>query len=249
VSGAPGFGGFADRGASPVWTPTQIPQLTKWLSWAGATSSGTFSLPDKLGGAAATQASAGLKPVINRTANGIAYGTFSNSLLALPLSPAINDNLLFGVAFWLRLANLSGVKTLMSVQSVPGGASANKLLVDTFGASLEARAQAVDRRALLTSMSLDTNWRFCYTGIDCSKPSEPAQVIMGLDGVFGTVAFSSDTAWPASLGTPTGNMFIGATLVDGTGSPLFADVGDVYHFSGQVSASDFGRLKNFDRPL
>lgn len=241
-----GGAALAASGAGP-FDPRQLPALTAWLNWARATDSGTLSVPDLMGGSAATQSTGGLKPTISTTTNGVVIATFSSNVLALPLSAAVNGNTKFGIAFWVKLSGVVGVQTFISTQNVAGGASADKLLCNTFGATLEARAQSVDRRAGITA--LDTNWRFCYIGIDCSKGTEATQVIEALDGLLGTVGFSSDTAWPASLGTPTGNMLIGSTTSAGTASPLLGSIGDIYFFSDQLSAADIGRLMNFNRPL
>jgi hypothetical protein len=235
------------RRRNATFSPLDLPELTAWLSWANATDTGTLSVPDLKGGSPAIQATAARKPTLATADNGVPIGTFVDDLLALPLSAAINDNLKFGMAFWVKLANVSGLKTFCSIQTTAGGASANKLLVNTFGASFEARAQAVDRRAQVTA--LDTNWRFCYLGIDCSKGTEPAQVVMSLDGNHpGTVAFSSDTAWPASLGTPTGNMLIGGSTLT-PASPLVGSIGDIYFFLDQLSAASVARLMQFNRPF
>lgn len=225
--------------------PTQLPELTAWLSWADATDTGTLSVPDLMGGSPATQSSGALKPAISEV-NGMSVGTFSASVLSLPLSAAVNDDIKFGVAFWIKLDNVSGTKTILTVQSTAGGASANKLLLLQIGNVQQVRAMNVDRRAQISP--LDTNWRFCYIGIDCGKVGEPAQVLMSLDGVAQSVFFSSDTAWPSSLGTPTGNMLIGAGTAAG-GSPLVASVGDIYFLGDQISAGDQGRLMNFKRPF
>lgn len=236
----------AASGAGP-FDPRQLPALSAWLNWATASDSGTLSVPDLMGGSPATQSTGGLKPVISATTNGVTVAAFNSSVLSLPLSAAINNNTKFGVAFWVKLSGVVGVQTFLSVQNVAGGASADKLLCNTFGATLETRAQSVDRRAGITS--LDTNWRFCYIGIDCSKGTEATQVIEALDGLLGTVTFSSDTAWPASLGTPTGNMLIGSTLTTGLGSPLVGSIGDIYFFLDQLTSAEIGRLMNFNRPL
>ena len=224
----------------------QIPQLTGWFSWANATDTGTLSVPNLQGGSPATQSSAGLKPALSAP-NGVRIGTFAASVLVLPLTAAVNDNVKFGIAFWMKLANVTGTKTVLSVQNVAGGASADKMLFLAVGNIMQVRATAVDRRAQATN-AVDTNARFIYLGIDCSKGTEATQVLLSIDGVAESVFFSSDTAWPATLGTPTGNMFIGASTAAGA-SPVVADIGDIYFFSDQLSAADQGRLMNFNRPF
>lgn len=237
----------AANGAAP-FDPRQLPALTAWINWAGATDSGTLSVPDLMGGSPATQSTGALKPTLATADNGIRIGTFSAHVLALPLSAAINGDTKFGIAFWVKLADVSGLKTISSIQNNAGGASANKLLINTFGAAPQARAVAVDRRATPSTASIDTNWRFCYIGIDCGQATEATQVLMSIDGLLVTVSFINDTAWPASLGTPTGNMLLGANS-SAAASPLVGSIGDIYFFSDQLTAADIGRLMNFNRPL
>ena len=224
----------------------QLPQLTAWLSWAGATDTGTLSVPDLMGGSPATQSNGALKPTISTTANGIQVGTFSSSVLFLPLSAAINGNTQFGIEFWIKLANISGTKTVATIRNVAGGASADKLALFIIGGVLQTRALAVDRRA--QAGGLDTNWRHCYVGIDCGQANEPTQVLLALDGVLQSAFFSSDTAWPATLGTPTGNMYVGANDAAASG-PLVADISDIRFYSGQLSAAEISLLMGFRRPL
>jgi len=233
---------------SPMFNPRELPALTAWLNWGSATDNGTLSVPDLMGGSPATQSTGALKPTRGLADNGVPIGTFSAHVLSLPLSAAINGDIKFGIAFWLKVADVVGLKTISSIQNNAGGASANKLLINTFGAGIQARAVAVDRRATPTIASIDTNWRFCYIGIDCSKLTEATQVIMNQDGPQVAVSFTNDTAWPVSLGTPTGNMLIGANT-SAAGSPLVGSIGDIYFFSDQLTTGDVGRLMQFNPPL
>lgn len=236
----------AANGAAP-FDPRQLPALTAWINWAGATDTGTLSVPDLMGGSPATQGTGALKPTVGTADNGIRIGTFSAHFLSLPLSAAINNSTKFGIAFWLKVADVSGIKVVISVNNFAGGANANRMLVNTFGASFEVRAQNVDRHAQLGSLDAGV-WRFCYAGIDCSQGTEATQVIMSLDGAPGTVTFNSDTAWPASLPTPTGNMIIGGNSLVPS-SPLVGSIGDLYFFLDQLSTADQVRLMQFNRPL
>jgi hypothetical protein len=224
----------------------QVPQLTKWLRWANAADNGTLSIPDMKGGDPATQSTGGLKPAVG-VVDGRVVGTFATSVLVLPLSDAVNGAVRFGVAFWLKLSNVSGTKTALTVQNVAGGASTDKLTYLIIGNVLQARAMTVDRRAQISP--LDTNWRFVYLGIDCSKSTESTQVLMGLDGALDSgVFFSSDTAWPTTLGSPTGNMLIGAGTAAGAG-PIVGSMGDLFFFSDQLSLSEIARVKDFEPPF
>jgi hypothetical protein len=232
------------RGSFRISNPG-IKQLTKWLSWADSTDTGTLSIPDKLGGAPATQSSGGIKPTVTKS-NGIGYGTFSTSVLGLPLSSEINDNIRFGVAFWMRLANVVANKTILTVANTAGGASADKLLYLVTGSTLQVRASVVDRRAQI--VTLDTNPTFVYLGIDCSKSTEAAQVIMSLNAFAPTVSFNSDTAWPSTLGTPTGNMLIGAGT-NTASSGFVGDIGDLYFFNDFLSTKEQVRVMNFRPPF
>ncbi len=227
-------------GGAASFDPSQLPQLTAWLNWAGATDTGTLSVPDLKGGSPATQSTGGLKPTVDRS-GAVAFGAFSSSLLALPLSAAINDTVKFGVAFWLKMADVTGTKGFIAIQNVAGGANADKLQLLLIGNVLQVRAMSVDRRAQFSP--LDTNRRFVYLGIDCSKGTEATQVLMGLDAALQSLFFSSDTAWPATLGAATGNMLIGAA------SLLVASIGDIYFFSDQLTVADQGRLMNFNPPF
>lgn len=226
-----------------------IAKVSKWLSFAHAsttiTGSGYSSVADVLGGNAATQSTDARRPAAD-TANGYPIATFSDDFLSLPLDASVNDNVKYGVAFWLKLANTTGSKVLTSIQTGTG-ASADKMLHFISGTAIQARAMNVDRRA--QAGTLDTGWHFVYLGIDSALGSEDAQVLMGIDAALQLVSFSSDTAWPSTLGTPTGTMFLGANST-APGSPLVGSVGtDIWFLQSQLTVAEQAALMALHPPL
>lgn len=240
---------MARRGADGA-LGSALAKATKWLSLSHpsttTTGSGYSSVADMLGGSAATQSTDARRPVAD-TANGYPIATFTNDCLALPLDATINDNVKFGLAFWLRLGNTTGNKVLMAIRT-SAGASADKLLYFAANNTLRADAMTVDRHAV--AGTLDTDWHFVYLHIDSSQGTEAQQVVYGLDAAPQTVAFSSDTAWPATLGTPTGTLLIGANDAATAAFPLVGSIGtDMWWFKERLPVDEQVALMEFRPPL
>lgn len=106
--------------------------LKVWLDVSQATDSGTLTIPDRMGGASATQATAGNKPTLSTTSNGLPKLVSGiDKWLQLPLSAGINDPDYFGVALWMKTTDVTQLNgDLFNVTSSTNGlAAANRLSI------------------------------------------------------------------------------------------------------------------------
>lgn len=238
---------LARRGRRRAWDPRQLAGLTAFLDFAHpdsvVTGSGWSSVVDRMGGSPAVQATDARRPAAALSTNGQVIATFTDDLLAWPLSAANNGTVRLTYAFWFKLANTTGNKSFITTLSTAGGASANKLNYFAAGSAFRANEPVTDRNAI--SATFDTGWHFATLEIDCSQATEAAQVIESLDGVAQTVSFSGGTAWPASLASPTGNSLIGATTT-AAGTPLVGSIGSyILAFNRQLTAAERIQIMNY----
>lgn len=225
--------------------------VTGWLRLAapGTTTlgSGYNNVVDVLNANPAVQTDDTRRPAASVSANGLPIMTFVDDFLSWPLNASNNQSVALGFAGWLKAADIVTNKTIAITGLTAGGASANKVLYMLNNASYRTDAMTVDRHAL-TGAVADTGWHFVTYEINCATTPETAQAIITLDTVVQAVSFSSDTAWPVSLGTPTGNMFIGATTLAGA-SPWVGFMGpNLYALGRQLTAAERTTLFNFERP-
>jgi hypothetical protein len=226
--------------------PSDVSAVSAWLRLAASPTSASkyTSLVDVLGGASATPVANG--PAAATSTNGLPIATFAAEVLQWGLSAANNGATKLGFAFWMKLANTTGNKTIVTTTSTSGGASANKFLGFATGSSIRCDDQTVDRHA--ASSTLDTNWHLITMEVDCTQGTEAAKVIHTLDKVSQTVSFSSDTAWSSTLGTPTGNMLIGASST-AAASPFVGSFGpNFYWLNRQLTAGERQILFDFEQP-
>jgi hypothetical protein len=228
---------MADKQADPVAVTNG--KVSAWLSFphATVTGSGYSSVPDLLGGSPAVQATDARRPVNATSANGLAIATFTDDVLAWPLSAVNNNATRMGFAFWL---------TLFAVNNAGGGASANKFNYLVSGSATRIDEAVVDRHA--QSGVLDTNWHFITLEIDCSQASEALDVLQTIDTVAQTVSFSSGTPWPASMATPTGNMWVGGGSSVAI-SPLVGSIGpNIWTLNAQLTLAERTALSRIQAP-
>lgn len=241
-----GRGSFKGLGAGQILA---LGKVSAWLRLAQGTVTGAgySSIPDMLGGSPAEQSTDARRPVNGASTNGLPIATYTTQVLQWPLGTGNNGAVKMGMAGWFKLANVTGNKTIATITLVAGGASANKLLYMANSANLRCDDQTVDRHAV-SSGTVDTAWRFLYFGIDASLATEALQVQQAIDGVAQTVSFSSDTAWSTNLGTPTGNMLIGAGTT-AAASPFVGSMGpNLFFLNAQLSAAELTILMNFETP-
>jgi hypothetical protein len=103
--------------------------LKVWLDINAAThdADGISSVPDVLGGSAATQSTNAQKPVYDTTGNGLGVATSTTATaLVLPLGAGIANTTWFGMSMWIRPTNTAASTIFFSAISA-GGASANRM--------------------------------------------------------------------------------------------------------------------------
>lgn len=212
------------------------------------TGSGYSSVVDVLNSNPAIQATDANRPINGTSANGLPIATFSTHFLQWSLNASNNGATKMGIAGYFKLANVVGNKTLAVSTLTAGGASANKVLYMANANQIRCDDQTVDRHAVSVN-TVDTAWRFLTMEIDCTQVAESAKVIQTIDGVVSVTSFSSDTAWSATMGVPTGNMLIGAGTT-GAASPFVGSMGPNLYFLGrQLTGAERTSLINFEKPV
>jgi hypothetical protein len=226
--------------------PTDVSAVSAWLRLAASPTSASkyTSWVDVLGGASATPVANG--PAVATSNNGLPIATFAAEVLQWALSTANNGATKLGFAFWMKLANTTGNKSIAAITSTSGGASASKFFGFASGSAIRCDDQTVDRHA--QSGTLDTGWHLITMEVDCTQGTEAGKVIQTIDKTVQTVSFSSDTAWSATLGTPTGNMLLGA-LTTAAASPFIGSFGpNFYWLNRQLTAGERQILFDFEQP-
>jgi hypothetical protein len=184
---------------------------------------------------------------VGASANGLPTAVFSStSVMQWALAANNNNATKLGLACFIKPTDVVGNKFLAAITLTPGGASANKWRAFVAANQLRCDDDITGRHAV--SGTVDTAWHFVTFEVDCSQGTEATQVIQSMDAVTQTVSFSSDTAWGANLGTPTGNMLIGATSAAG-GSPFLGSYGpNFYWLNRQLTAAERSLLSSFEVP-
>lgn len=116
---------LAESAAFSIIEPSAMPQMKVWLRVDQATNPGTFTLPDAMGGASATQATAARQPTIGTTTNGLAKLTVTDDCLSLPISAGLTDENYFGIGLWIKPLGVSASDDIFGI-TTGGGASANR---------------------------------------------------------------------------------------------------------------------------
>lgn len=245
--------------------PRNIPEVKIWLRVDLATDSGTLTIPDAMGGASATQATAARKPVLGTTSNGLAKLTCTDDCLVLPISAGFNNAAWFGIAMWIRPANVTTSSDIFNVTTA-AGASINKLsfrqttddLVDFLWAA-DGSANRSGRTLTGKAVLAANVWVFVSMEFDGSQTLESDKNRFKLNGTPvpapNAVAYSDGVPTvgapgPSVLNTPTGNALLFArTTVPA--NPFIGDVGpDIFFYDPRtITAQSLVQLAQFRVPV
>ncbi len=254
---------LAETSAFATVNPRTIPEVKVWLRVDLATDSGTFTVPDALGGSSATQATAARKPTLGTTGNGLAKLTCTDDCLVLPNQAGFNNAAWFGIAMWVRPANVSTSSDLFNMTTASGGSinrlslrqTANDLVTFTWAADNTATRSARTTRGIMS-----TNvWKFIaheFDGTqtleadkqrfkDMGSPIALPQVVTYSDGVptVGSPGLST-------LNTPTGNSLLFSRTTAG-GNPFIGDIGpDIFFYDPRtITQTQLVQLAQFRVPV
>lgn len=114
----------------PGFDPRMLGSALKiWLDVSQSTSdvNGVSSVPDRMGGAAAVQSVNAQKPTLGTTSNGISKLTCTDDVLLLPLSAPLLNDTNFGIAMWVKPANITTSSDIFGVVTGTSAASLNRI--------------------------------------------------------------------------------------------------------------------------
>jgi hypothetical protein len=231
-----------------------------WLRVANATvtGAGVSDLPDMLGGSAATQTTDAARPPLGASGNGLPILQFSGTQwMAHPLQNAVNNNADFlGVGLWLRTPLSAAGRAIYAIRSAAGGASAHRAFWQILSGEdvlVDVNLDNANARRLRTAASQigDNTWQFCVLGIQCSLAGD-ARTIMSIGSTVYTATYSAvgvAAEMPATLVTPTGDAFLGASSIV-PATPFTGDMGpNIYFFNRQLTAPELAALMAFEQPV
>lgn len=249
------------------FSPLALAPVSSWFRLAQGTiaGSGYSSVPDLLDPASpATQATDARRPTNQTSNNGLPIMTWSgNQVLAAPLTTARNGATHWGCAGWVRLANLTAVKTLVSIRDLTGGSSASKITVsaDTAtGRVVVFVASSDGRRGDSAAAFSAGTWAFMTCEYDADAATEAARATITVDGTVRALTFSNFGVGgvTGALATPTGNLLIGNQQDAGSSSNVWVgSLGpNLYLFGSKMAGATEGlltaaartALMNFEAP-
>lgn len=241
------------RGA---FLPAQISAVSAWLRLSQFTDVGTLSIPDLLSDNPATQATAGKKPVMGLSANGLVIADFqaaNSQVLIWPLTATNNQTTKTGFACWLKPSDVAGTEEIFAISD---GASARKLQFIKENSRIGANIliSGGDGRQFLSPVAaLATGtWAWVRLAYDSSGATEDDRCKLYVNGTL-QVTSKGNIGAGGTIGvlpTVTGNALIGGnhpTLANQ--AHLNATAGpNMFVIEGDITAAQDTALMNFERP-
>ncbi len=233
--------------------------LKVWLDVSQQSDSGTLTIPDLMGGGSATQTTAGNKPTVSTTSNGLTkLVSGADKWLQLPLSAGINDAAYFGMALWLKATDVTQLNgDLFNVTlSNTGLAAANRIRVSQPQDDLSSliwlppapssnvrSSRTASARALLQNGV----WKFCafeYVGAAATEAERvvykeagtplPPQYLPAFAQAQGTAL---DT--PSTLITTTGNaILLNRSALASPTNGFFGETTDWFFYDPRAVTTD-----------
>lgn len=242
--------------------PAIIPPASCVVGWqrvadATVTGSGVSSLPNVMGGAAATQSTDGNRPPVGAAGNGLPIMQFDGTkMLIHPLQSGVNNNAAYlGIALWLRVPLGTTTRSIYVIRSTAGGASAHRM-----------QWQINSDETVLADFNLDNSnarrirtnaaqalgpWEFWLLAHQGSLAGD-ARVIQFKNGAQPASTYSqvgAATEMPETLVTPTGDAFIGASTVTLTAG-LIGDIGpNIFYLNRHPTGPEELALRTFEQPV
>lgn len=242
-----------------AFLPTDLGKVSAWLRLAQATvtGSGYSSVPDVLTTNPAVQSTDARRPVNGTSANGLPIATLTDDFLSWPLAAGNNGATKWGCAFWMNSTADGSVRRIVCIRNSggAGNASADKLEVAyQTGRGILFDAYVSNGNAWRArSNQVATGLHFWTVEYDGTQSGDANRAIITMDAaVIGGTTFELAagvaTEIPATLTTPTGNIFLGASTTV-PGNPFTGIIGpNFWILNAQLSAAERAALMNFESP-
>ncbi len=242
------------RGA---FNPTSLSAVKGWLRLqASAQSGGEWTNWVDILNSNPGAVNAARRPAVEASNNNLPIASFvTNDAVSVPLNAAINNQTAkLGWALWVKVGNLAGFNTLLSISTGTAGASVAKLQL--FLSSTEAPTIDVydgtgnGRRFAATAGITQNVWAFIRVRFNGALGGDANGTVF-INGVVqaGTYSNLGLAVMPNALPSPTGNLIIG-NINDGTASAaLTGRIGSNIFFLGDdITAAEESNLMNFEMP-
>jgi len=207
------------------------------------------SIPDSYTTNPATQTNNLRRPTFQYSDNGQPCLRFlTNDTLSWPITPSNSGNQRWGVAFWVKFDDLSGVKALFTTMTT-GGASANRLRFyqQTSGLTCEIYATSVAGRFVNAANCLTLGWNFVSFEYDSLQPTEATKAVITVNGSARTTSFGNQGGGAAigDLISVTGTHVIGDIQNGAPSLPLNGVIGpNLFLFGSKMFQATTGLLTN-----
>lgn len=238
-------------------SPREVPAVRGWIDLSASAQSGGewtqwIDVLNNNPGAI----NAARRPAVGTSTNGLPIATFAtNDAVAVPLVTAINNQTTkLGWAAWIRIGNLAGLGTFISVSSGTGGASAAKIQVffnsnETLDIDAYISGSAGRRFTGSTPLTQNT-WTWLRLRYNSALGGD-ANATMFVNGVVaaGTYGNLGAGGTLTTLPVVTGKLIIG-NINDGTASAaLNGDIGpDLFFLGEDITAAEELKLMNYRVP-
>jgi hypothetical protein len=246
-----------DSQAQPVFSPSQLSAVTAWLRNT-ATSGSVASVTDVLNVNPATQSTAANQPTAT-TLNALPALSFdgTNDWLAWPVIAGNAGAVTWGLAHWIKLATVGGLRTILGGEAVGTGMSGDRIWFTANGTDLLVdifTSNGVSRRGTASGILSTAAPHFLSLEYDGGQATEAAKCTIWLDNVKQTLTFSNSSGvppgstMPATLVVPTGSYAIGIENISTNLRPLSATFGsNIYALGGTGGISGGGLLTSASR--
>ncbi len=250
-------GRYATTGQGAAFLPTDVGKVKSWLRLqASAQSAGEWTNWVDVMNANPGVINAARRPAVGASANGLPIATFAtNDAVSVPLIAGVNNQTAKAVwALWVKVGNLAGFNTLISISNGTAGASAPQLqlfLSSTEAITIDAYAAGGNGRRYVSTPVLTQNaWAFVELQFDGAVGSDSNTVaFINAVQAAGTYSNLGLAAMPNTLATVTGNLIIG-NINDGTASaPLGGSIGpNIFFADAPFTSAERTRLMAFETP-
>jgi hypothetical protein len=228
--------------AGGSFDPTSLGVVGAWLR--NTTVGAVESVTDVLNDNPAANADPARQPVGNADGS----MTLVNDLLIWPIGAAQNASPQFGIALWIKPANVTGSKAILAQRMAASGASAMRLLFQLTGAGLLADIYIDDSNARrgreLVSQAAGVP-AFVTLEYDGEQSGDARLIITSeLNALELTYSASLGVAteMPPTLVQPTGNNFLFATTTT-SGSAFVGDAAsNIFLLGSKMPGAEIGLL-------
>lgn len=213
------------------------------------TSGNISSITDELNTNPAVQSTDNLRP----SGNADLSMNFSSKVLQWPISASNFDTNYLTFACWIKTPLSSADRTIFSIRSTSGGASASSVFfkvqaAETLCVDINVNdASNVRRAQTANSIILDNIPQFVTLELNMTKLTDLEKVTISVNGYTKQLFLSNPTGSPSSFGSSlvnaTGNYLIGANNSVGTSSPMTGIIGrDIFISTLHISTATQGNL-------